>query len=251
MSNKILPIVLHKIVPDLPEAWGDISLDTFDFLLNQVSETLCSYSQDSCAFNGRFLLTFDDANYSDYEFVYSKLLAHKKTAIFFVPTNYIGRKGYLSWSNIIEMSSSGMLFGSHGHNHLNLTRIPFSEAHSELAKSKDILDQRLGVSTNFFSFPFGAHNKKTCSLAYKLGYVHLFTSNHGLASPNSSCFPRNSINSTSTFNQISAIISCSNKMQIKWIFEDLLKSSSRRLIGDQRYKAFRRLIFNSFFSKFR
>jgi peptidoglycan/xylan/chitin deacetylase (PgdA/CDA1 family) len=88
----------------------------------------------------------------------------------------------LSWSQVREMRSAGIFFGSHTLSHPVLSQLPIEEAERELRESRAILENRLGEPVLDFAFPFG--RPEDCGpLAYELaarcGYRSAVTTTWG------------------------------------------------------------------------
>jgi len=131
----------------------------------------------------RVLLTFDDG------FKSNALLAEKVLdplgikAIFFIPVGFInmqkrdGEKPFIAeniynnhivienipdemapmnWQDLKGLLSHGHTIGAHTINHRRLSRIKSeNELRREITESGNMLQEKLGVSINHFSFPFG------------------------------------------------------------------------------------------------
>jgi peptidoglycan/xylan/chitin deacetylase (PgdA/CDA1 family) len=123
------------------------------------------------------LLTVDDGFLSDYDLLYSQLMAQGRIPGFmsFLPMAFIGRDGRLTWDMVCEMDRNGVLIGSHGLNHLDLTKCPDHELDDELQTSKAVLEQHLSRPVTHFAFPYGRFTKRVWDRALKAGYTHLFT----------------------------------------------------------------------------
>ena len=63
--------------------------------------------------------TLDDGNVSDHDLALPLLLAHRRTASFFVCAGRIGQPGHLSPAQLRALVHSGMVVGCHGHDHVN------------------------------------------------------------------------------------------------------------------------------------
>ena len=118
----------------------------------------------------RVALTFDDGLTSAYEIAYPLLLEAGIRADFFVNTASIGKPGFLSWAQIIEMQRAGMSFQSHGHDHVYLTWLPASVLEGQLRDSKRILENQLGKPVDFLSVPYGDLNGRVTHVARYQGY---------------------------------------------------------------------------------
>jgi peptidoglycan/xylan/chitin deacetylase (PgdA/CDA1 family) len=73
-----------------------------------------------------------------------------------------------------EMHTSGLVeFGAHTVSHANLSRLPSSEAHSEIAESQHDLEELLGHDVRHFAFPYGrahAAGPREFALCRRLGF---------------------------------------------------------------------------------
>ena len=92
----------------------------------------------------------------------------------------------LSWSEIREMRSAGIFFGSHTLSHPVLSMLTAEEVEAELRDSKCLLEARLGEPVLDFAFPFGkpedcgpiAHAAVT-----RCGYRSAVTTSWGINKP--------------------------------------------------------------------
>lgn len=89
---------------------------------------------------------------------------------------YCGKEGewvkkfYLSSSDILEMSGSNMVIGSHTHNHKHLDKLSSDEAKYELETSKTILEKLINKAIKSISYPYGHFNEGTIAILKELGY---------------------------------------------------------------------------------
>jgi peptidoglycan/xylan/chitin deacetylase (PgdA/CDA1 family) len=145
------------------------------------------------------LLTFDDAYLDHYENAYPMLRDMGLQAVLFVPTDHIGDRrsdgGHgridasvqsrtLDWTHLREMTDV-FTIGSHGMSHQMLTRLPRATAALEITQSKRLLEERLGETVSFFSYPYGkpsAFDEELEALVRAAGYRASFVTVGG---PNS------------------------------------------------------------------
>ena len=131
-------------------------------------------------------ITFDDGYEGIYTYAYPILRKYASTAVVFVTTGYIGRRNswdrspgprfrHLDWTHIREMADAGFCFGSHGVSHTFLTQQSDSAARYEIEASKKELEDGLGRSVRFFSYPYGDYDDRIVSFVREAGYEAAFS----------------------------------------------------------------------------
>ena len=136
-------------------------------------------------------LSFDDATFDFYHFVYPLLKKYDLKALLSVPTGYIldstdlpaddrlrllkefsfdlnvKREAFCTYQELMEMVESGHIeIASHGMRHENL-KDPSANLQMELIESKRVLKSKLGREINIFSFPYGGYSKESLEVAKK------------------------------------------------------------------------------------
>ena len=107
------------------------------------------------------LITIDDAFSSFYLKAWPILKENKIPFILFVSTESVGKKGYMSWDEIIEISKEDFVFiGNHSHSHDYLVKYKFDEFKKDIVDSIKIFKEKLGYNSKFFSYPFGEYSLK-------------------------------------------------------------------------------------------
>lgn len=61
----------------------------------------------------------------------------------------------VTWQQVKEMMDAGLEVGSHSHSHPILTKLSDAQLFRELTKSKDLIKEKLNLSTNIFCYPNG------------------------------------------------------------------------------------------------
>jgi len=137
-------------------------------------------------------LTFDDGYDDNHEVVLPILLRYGITASFYLTTGFIDRDAQtlarfrreracgdellrpLSWTQIQELHSAGMVVGAHGHTHANLATLDPTAVRMELQTSRAVIEDRLGVAVTTMAYPYGKprvhFNERTMTLARDTGY---------------------------------------------------------------------------------
>ncbi len=229
-SFRLNSLVLHRVVPNIPENFEDISQRTLQCLL-AIPDIRFLSVDSALAYVGEgdvVCLTFDDGYSSDWDFVFPMLLEVGAKATFFVVTDWIGKPGFLSGHQIRKLRDGGMQIGSHSCSHPNFLKIDQISLKRELINSRLRLEDLLGEPITTFAFPFGIENASTTSDVFSCGYMRCCTSKHGIFRSSSEVIPRNSINKYTKINELSGIARPSIATQCRWWAEDLSKSMIKK-----------------------
>lgn len=138
--------------------------------------------QDSGSFPPRTLvITFDDG-YADNMLALEALQKRDMQASWFVVTDDIG--GRVHWQDadfhgeamldraqLREMHAAGMELGSHSCSHRALDEASGALLRSELADSKNYLEQLLGEPVVSLAYPYGRYQPETMAAARAAGYM--------------------------------------------------------------------------------
>lgn len=115
-------------------------------------------------------LTFDDGWREQYDVAFPLLQRYGMRATFFVSTSFIGYPRFMTWEELAEMRDAGMEIASHGRKHVNLANADDPEAWREIARSREALEEKLGVSAVSFAYPFGSYRKGLPAMLERAGY---------------------------------------------------------------------------------
>jgi len=110
-------------------------------------------------------LTFDDA-YLNFRSRAWPILAERRLPVtLYVPVGFVNREApcpirgttlpACTWEDLKSLAAEGAAIGSHTISHVNLVRAPLDRVDSELRDSRQILEQRLGMSVPSFCYPQG------------------------------------------------------------------------------------------------
>lgn len=124
------------------------------------------------------LLTFDDGYADNYLAAWPILKQNGFTATFFIITNSVG-PGMMTWDQLSDLVRQGNSIGSHTIHHFDLATLSYQQQETELAGSKQIIENHLAISEMALCFPSGKYNKTTLSLMPKVGYQLGFTTQPG------------------------------------------------------------------------
>jgi peptidoglycan/xylan/chitin deacetylase (PgdA/CDA1 family) len=118
------------------------------------------------------VITFDDGWRDQFEYAFPILQKYHYTATFFVFTNPIGARGFLTWEDLATLRDAGMTIGSHSLSHPLLTSITDPERlWQEIIVSKRRLEKNLHIHVTEFAYPFGYYNSEIAALVTKAGYT--------------------------------------------------------------------------------
>ncbi len=152
------------------------------------------------------VLTFDDGWESDGSTVWPLLADAGLPATFFVNTATLGRPGHLRWSQVRRMSAEGASFQSHGHRHVDLTRLGPQTLRTELRMSKDLLEGWAKTPVQFLAVPYGRVNRREVDAALDAGYRAVCTSDPAPAVPGAATVSRIAIHAGTRPEQLARLI---------------------------------------------
>ncbi len=121
-------------------------------------------------------ITFDDGSESDLLAAAPILRQCAFGATFFITAGWLGRPGFLSPSQLRELSALGFEIGSHSMTHACLTDLDDAGLRRELVDSKLQLEQIIGKPVEHFSCPGGRFDARVARMACDAGYRTLTTS---------------------------------------------------------------------------
>ena len=122
------------------------------------------------------VVTFDDVPISAYEIAFPLLKQYNIPFTFFITTDYIGKNGYLSESQILELDRCHLCtIGSHTISHPMLRNV--NNSFEELVGSKSYLEKLLGHEVRYLAYPYGrpsSVSSKVIKSAKQAGYKCAF-----------------------------------------------------------------------------
>jgi peptidoglycan/xylan/chitin deacetylase (PgdA/CDA1 family) len=144
--------------------------------------------------DGSVLVTIDDGCPSLLTHAAPILRRHGIPAVAFVPAGEIGEQAprrddagehpddRLTWGELESLRAAGITIGSHAWTHHSLGRMPIDAVRDQTARSRELLERRLGQPVTAFAYPFGTradYTTETAEALRRAGYVCAFTSQHG------------------------------------------------------------------------
>ena len=125
----------------------------------------------------KVLITIDDAFSSFYNEAWPILKKKEIPFILFVSTEPVGKKGYMTWNQIKEISRYKFAYiGNHSHTHEYLVDFSQNKFEDDINTSIKIFKEKIGYNPIFFSYPFGEFNLKQVGFGQHSGVID-FTKN--------------------------------------------------------------------------
>lgn len=187
MTDRPLPILAYHSVSTTSKAWAyalglELLDEHFAYLRerNFFSLTLAeSVESKELALSARpIVLTFNGA-FSDFEQVVPLLNKYHFTATLFVPTAYVGKQStyleaeqqrpVMDW--VALQGLANIEIASLGHAHFNLSEASDAEAREDILRSKELLEDNLGLPCQTFAYPNGHYTPTTSELVKSAGFL--------------------------------------------------------------------------------
>jgi peptidoglycan/xylan/chitin deacetylase (PgdA/CDA1 family) len=132
---------------------------------------------DDDSFESRVLLTFDDAGETSLTTIAPMLESHGWRGYFFVPTNYLGSRGFVTPDGVRELVARGHVVGSHSASHpLRMGALSKERILDEWRTSRQVLEDVLGRAVTAASLPGGLYSPRVMEAAAEAGFSLLLTS---------------------------------------------------------------------------
>jgi len=126
-------------------------------------------------------ITFDDGYEGTHTSAWPVLKKFGFPSTVFVAPGEIGRPGFSTWEQLIEMAQDGMTIGSHTMHHAYLPLVPEARLTEELIGSKQIIESRIGRPVHYLSYPIGGFTPQAQAVARAAGYRAAFTTNRAVS----------------------------------------------------------------------
>jgi peptidoglycan/xylan/chitin deacetylase (PgdA/CDA1 family) len=129
------------------------------------------------------LLTFDDGYKDNYTAAMPILKKYGFRATLFMSPGMVEDGYYLSWDEAKELQQNGWDIQPHGMTHPHLPKLSAEKQAYEIAESKRLLQEQLGVASEVFCYPYGERNATTLKLLKEHGFRYAFTIDQGRTEP--------------------------------------------------------------------
>lgn len=122
------------------------------------------------------IVTFDDA-FADYaDNAHGPLRKRGFRAAMFVPTGHVGARAdwdgaggrtLMDWRSLAAAAQDGLVVGSHGNAHIDMTRLEQAALDAEIARAADMIEHEIGRRADYFAAPFGRADEAVRTAARK------------------------------------------------------------------------------------
>jgi len=131
-------------------------------------------------------LSFDDGFRDVYETAWPVMMRYElPVTVFLVARTLVEDDPQVDWvpggtpetvrvmtaSQVLELHSAGVMFGSHGYSHLPLTALSEEECEQELRTSREIIEDVLHDPVRLVAYPHGQDNEMVRRAARNAGYA--------------------------------------------------------------------------------
>jgi peptidoglycan/xylan/chitin deacetylase (PgdA/CDA1 family) len=120
------------------------------------------------------MLTFDDADGSQYDNALPELDKAGFKGVFFIMTVVLGHKNYLSREQVKYLYTHGHTIACHTWNHKNVTKYTDADWPVQIEKPRAELEKITGSPVKYFAYPYGIWNAKAEEQVKKYGFTAAF-----------------------------------------------------------------------------
>jgi peptidoglycan/xylan/chitin deacetylase (PgdA/CDA1 family) len=116
------------------------------------------------------VITFDDGYADLFTTAYPILARHRFKAVAYIVSGFVGRPGYVTADQVVQLDHSGVEIGSHTVDHPDLARSSAGSTRRQLVDSKQWLEHLVGHSVLDFAYPSGKFNPQVVAEVQRAGY---------------------------------------------------------------------------------
>jgi peptidoglycan/xylan/chitin deacetylase (PgdA/CDA1 family) len=185
-------LAFHKVIARFSYGSTNFSPERFELLLRLLQDRNVRFVPAIYrpkADDGRLpaAFTFDDC-YAHLADVLPRLIElFEIQPLIFVPTALIGKSNSWDYSHMFRvdphmdrqamrmLAERGVQFGSHGHQHVDLSSLSERRLMIDLRQSKEILEDIIRTEVNTISYPFGRASSTVTDVARACGFKYGYT----------------------------------------------------------------------------
>ena len=129
------------------------------------------------------VITIDDGELNGYTVAYPILAERELPFTLAIATEAVERhasRGTIPWDTLRRMSGDSLVtIASHSHSHPNLTALSERRLSDELVRSRELIEEKVGVRPEAFVYPLGAHDERVRAAVATAGYRAAFVARGG------------------------------------------------------------------------
>jgi peptidoglycan/xylan/chitin deacetylase (PgdA/CDA1 family) len=176
-SGDVVILLYHRVGGpggeiDLPAALFERQLE----LLAERERVLTLDQAVADGHDGGVVVTVDDGYRDFHDTVLPLLVRYRVPVVLYQATGLVvgessapDRPGALTWSQLAEAVATGLVtVGAHTHGHTDLSRASEQTCHDEMVRSRDLVEDRLGVACRHFAYPWAVASPVADRLARRL-----------------------------------------------------------------------------------
>jgi len=190
------------------------------------------------------VLSFDDGHRSNAELATPALAERGQRGVFFVTAGRVGTGDWLTWPQLRSMLGQGMEIGSHTLTHPNPSSLGPADLERELAESKRVLEQGLGVPVDSIASPTGYDSRHFASRARQVGYKAALQGVIGRNRRSTDLFAlrRFVLKRSHSFDLFTELVDPHRRAYLGLRVRQAARNAIRRALGVRGYEAIRRLV---------
>ena len=195
-----VPVIMyHDVLPQKEVSWDNTPqeiVEHFELIKTQgltpISlQQLVTHLQTGLPLPEKpIVLTFDDGYGGHYEYVYDLIEKYNYPAVFSIYTDGVGKdaipnadrrprapRTHVSWEQLQEMKMNPLVeIVSHSVTHpLDMRKQTDEQLKRELGESKQVLESKLGIPMDYFTYPVGKNDDRIRRLVREAGYKAALT----------------------------------------------------------------------------
>lgn len=166
------PLILtfHRVVRSASSSPHEVTLEQLENYLEVIQEL----SEQASGGSPAGQVTFDDGHISNYDLALPLLARYGLRATFFVVAGWTGvSPQHMNWSHLRTLVAMGHEVGSHSWSHPPMLNCSPAELRLELRRSKETLEDQLGLLVPKFATPYGRYSARVLGECAAAGYETL------------------------------------------------------------------------------
>jgi peptidoglycan/xylan/chitin deacetylase (PgdA/CDA1 family) len=191
LDSRPITLVFHKLLEGVTYGVTNFAPGRFERLLQTLLRRgwqLSSPQDGTMMGQGRGVVVSIDDGYGHLSRLLPDLMEHYSfRPVVFMPTAMLGKTNrwdysyrlratpHLDRDEVRDLAGLGVVFGSHGTSHRDLTSCTTSELEQELANSRKALQDLTGQDVDRISYPFGRCDRRVIDEAQRAGYRFGYT----------------------------------------------------------------------------